>query len=148
MVVDLGQAANRDAGAVSPAGEGVRIEGCRSMGFNKLWKRCKRLTLRHSNPLSDMASVLTHAFTAVALTRIVSAEKRDRRFWVLLGGSAVLPDADVIGFAFGIDYGDLLGHRGLSHSLLFAAAWSLVVVLREYRRVEKGSKELKTPATS
>jgi len=118
------------------------------MGFNKLWKRCKRLTLRHSNPLSDMASALTHAFSAVALTRIVSAEKRDRRFWVLLGGSAVLPDADVIGFAFGIDYGDLPGHRGLSHSLLFAAAWSLVVVLREYRRVEKGSKELKTPATS
>ena len=53
----------------------------------------------------------------------------------------MLPDADVIGFASGIDYGDLFGHRGLSHSLLFAAAWSSVVVLWEYRRVKKGCKE-------
>ena len=80
-----------------------------------------------------MASALTHAFAAVTLTKIVSAEKRDLRLWVLLAVSAVLPDADVIGFAFGIDYGDLLGHRGLSHSLLFAAVWSLVVVLWERR---------------
>lgn len=41
----------------------------------------------------------------------------------------ILPDADVIGFRFGIAYGDLLGHRGLTHSLFFAlvfgglAAW-------------------------
>ncbi len=47
---------------------------------------------------------------------------------------ALLPavaDADVVGFRFGIAYGDMLGHRGLSHSLLFAAllglatAWSM-----------------------
>src|SRR5438552_3975564 len=42
MAVDLGQAANRDAIAVNPAGEGVRIEGCRSMGFNLPWPRCQR----------------------------------------------------------------------------------------------------------
>src|SRR5947209_19087873 len=34
MAVDLGQAANRGAGAVSPTRKGVRIKGCRSMGFN------------------------------------------------------------------------------------------------------------------
>jgi inner membrane protein len=27
---------------------------------------------------------------------------------------------DVIGFSFGIEYGDLLGHRGFTHSFLFA----------------------------
>ncbi|HTE91168.1 MAG TPA: metal-dependent hydrolase [Terriglobales bacterium] len=74
-----------------------------------------------------MASAFTHAFAAVALTKIVSAEQRAWRFWTLLAGSTVLPDADVVGFAFGIGYGDLLEHRGLSHSLLFAAAWSLTV---------------------
>jgi inner membrane protein len=31
------------------------------------------------------------------------------------------PDIDVIGFRFGVHYGDLLGHRGITHSLLFAA---------------------------
>ena len=68
-----------------------------------------------------MASAFTHAFAAVALTKTMSCQKRDWRFWTLAISSAVLPDADVIGFAFGIEYGDLLGHRGLSHSLLVAA---------------------------
>ena len=31
-----------------------------------------------------------------------------------------LPDADVIGFRFGISYADAFGHRGFSHSLAFA----------------------------
>ncbi len=39
----------------------------------------------------------------------------------------MLPDADVIGFAFGIRYADMLGHRGLSHSFFFAAIVGLVV---------------------
>ena len=33
---------------------------------------------------------------------------------------SVLPDLDVIGFSYGVSYGDAMGHRGLSHSLLFA----------------------------
>ena len=33
---------------------------------------------------------------------------------------AVLPDADVIGFRFGISYADAFGHRGFSHSFVFA----------------------------
>jgi inner membrane protein len=35
-------------------------------------------------------------------------------------GASVLPDLDALGFRLGIPYGDLLGHRGLSHSMLFA----------------------------
>jgi inner membrane protein len=44
---------------------------------------------------------------------------------------SMLPDTDVIGFSFGIQYGDMFGHRGFTHSLLFAllagglAAWQL-----------------------
>jgi len=87
-----------------------------------------------------MASALTHAFAAIALTRTLSPRKRDWRFWTLVVLSAILPDADVVGFAFGIDYGDLLGHRGFSHSLLFAALWSLLVVSVEYRRLIKFSR--------
>ena len=87
-----------------------------------------------------MASALTHAFAAVALTRTLSPRKRDRRFWTLAVMSAILPDADVVGFAFGIEYGDLLGHRGLSHSLFFAALWSLLVVSCEYRKLMRFSR--------
>jgi inner membrane protein len=33
----------------------------------------------------------------------------------------VIPDLDVVGFKFGIPYGSAFGHRGFSHSFLFAA---------------------------
>lgn len=33
---------------------------------------------------------------------------------------SVIPDLDVIGFRFGIKYGEMLGHRGLTHSIFFA----------------------------
>jgi len=48
---------------------------------------------------------------------------------LLLVGMALtaLPDIDVVGFRFGIAYGDLLGHRGLTHSLPFAAAVGAIV---------------------
>src|SRR2546426_5888585 len=33
---------------------------------------------------------------------------------------ALLPDADVIGFSFGVRYADPWGHRGATHSIVFA----------------------------
>ena len=38
-------------------------------------------------------------------------------FWAAL---SFLPDADVIGFPLGVRYGDEWGHRGASHSVVFA----------------------------
>ncbi len=34
----------------------------------------------------------------------------------------MLPDADVLAFKFGVAYGHAFGHRGFTHSLLFAFA--------------------------
>jgi inner membrane protein len=45
-------------------------------------------------------------------------------FWSAL---AFLPDADVIGFGFGIRYGDEWGHRGATHSLMFALIVGVLV---------------------
>jgi inner membrane protein len=45
-------------------------------------------------------------------------------FWTIV--CAMLPDIDVIGFSFGIQYGDMFGHRGFTHSLFFAALIGLV----------------------
>lgn len=42
---------------------------------------------------------------------------------------AVAPDLDAIGFRLGIPYGHWLGHRGFSHSLLFAALLALLFSL-------------------
>jgi inner membrane protein len=61
----------------------------------------------------------------------MAAARYDRRVgatrWTLFSAMVVwsalslLPDADVVGFHFGVAYGDPLGHRGASHSLAFAA---------------------------
>ena len=48
---------------------------------------------------------------------------------------SVLPDIDVIGFGFGIRYGDFLGHRGFTHSLVFAALTAAVVTGLLFRRL-------------
>ena len=39
----------------------------------------------------------------------------------------MLPDLDVIAFGFGIEYGSMFGHRGITHSLAFAILVGLVV---------------------
>lgn len=84
-----------------------------------------------------MASVFTHAFFALALGGIYGAKpRRPARFWALSALCAVGPDADVIAFAFGVAYGDVLGHRGLTHSLLFALLVACAVVLVFFRGSE------------
>lgn len=47
-------------------------------------------------------------------------------FWSAL---SLLPDADVIGFRFGVAYADPWGHRGATHSLAFSALLGVVVGL-------------------
>ena len=58
---------------------------------------------------------------------------RSIAWWSFL---SLLPDADVIGFTFGVQYGDPWGHRGATHSLTFAIAIGLVVglVARRFHR--------------
>jgi inner membrane protein len=58
---------------------------------------------------------------------------RSIAWWSVL---SLLPDADVIGFPFGVQYGDPWGHRGATHSLTFAIAIGLVVglVARRFHR--------------
>lgn len=52
-----------------------------------------------------------------------------RRAWILGVACSILPDLDVLGFRFGIRYGDFWGHRGFTHSLFFAAFTALAVLL-------------------
>lgn len=69
-----------------------------------------------------MASLITHALAGTALGQAASPDLRKcPRFWFAAILGSILPDFDVIGFRFGVRYGDLWGHRGMTHSLLFAA---------------------------
>ncbi|HEV3469810.1 MAG TPA: metal-dependent hydrolase [Pyrinomonadaceae bacterium] len=55
------------------------------------------------------------------------------RFWVLAAACAVLPDADVAAFFFGVPYGATFGHRGFTHSLAFALVVGCAVVVLFFR---------------
>ena len=57
------------------------------------------------------------------------------RFWLLSVLCSVLPDADVLGFPLGIKYEDMLGHRGLLHSLAFGLVLSWIVAFFAFPRL-------------
>jgi inner membrane protein len=80
-----------------------------------------------------VASAFSHAVVALMMGHAVRHRLMDRRALVLGVVCSILPDADVIGFHFGIAYGDLWGHRGITHSLLFAALVSAVMTSVWYR---------------
>jgi len=75
-----------------------------------------------------MATVFTHAAAALALGTAFRRPGPPRSFWVAGAACAMAPDLDVIGLSFGVPWGHVLGHRGITHSLAFAAALALVVV--------------------
>ena len=87
-----------------------------------------------------MASAFSHAFVAVALGTAYTKEHMPWQFWVLSVLCALLPDADIIGFSWGVGYDSLWGHRGLSHSLCFAFLLSLGVVGLVWRDGAPGSR--------
>lgn len=87
-----------------------------------------------------MPSILSHPAVAVALRPAL------QRFrvpgWMLWMGiiCSIVPDFDVISIAFDVSYGDVLGHRGFTHSLLFAAILSVILVQVFLPRQEEASK--------
>ena len=74
-----------------------------------------------------MATILTHAVVAAALAPLAPADVPRSRAAFALVVAAIVPDLDVIGFRLGVPYAHLLGHRGFSHSILFAALLAAVI---------------------
>jgi inner membrane protein len=76
-----------------------------------------------------MAS-LGHIAVGIAASRVYRRERTARApFLSLLFWSALsfLPDADVIGFRFGVAYSAEWGHRGATQSLAFAIALGALI---------------------
>jgi len=84
-----------------------------------------------------VASIFSHAVTAVALGTTYSPSPSSSRFWVLSIACSILPDIDVVGHAFGIPYRSVWGHRGITHSFAFAIVLTLVVVGLAFPQVER-----------
>jgi len=67
-----------------------------------------------------MPTLITHAIAPVVARVGLGPQRISNRLLAVACCAAVLPDADVVAFLLGIPYGDPLGHRGISHSLMLA----------------------------
>jgi inner membrane protein len=76
-----------------------------------------------------VASAFTHAAAALALGTAVRAPGRPARFWILGAVCAALPDIDAVGFWLGVPYESTFGHRGFTHSFVFAALLATAAAL-------------------
>src|ERR1043166_11308 len=83
-----------------------------------------------------MATIFSHSIAALAFGKVFPWERKRTTFWILTAVCAALPDIDVIGFSFGVHYGDMLGHRGFTHSLAFALIIGCLVALIAFRDVK------------
>lgn len=68
-----------------------------------------------------MPTIFSHGVAAAALLTAFPERAVPRRLLGLGIACAIAPDIDVIAIPFGARSGDLFGHRGFTHSLLFAA---------------------------
>jgi inner membrane protein len=85
-----------------------------------------------------MASAFSHAVAALSIGACFYRPEIPKRIWLAGVVCSVIPDLDVIGFRFGIRYGDFWGHRGFTHSLVFAALLAAVVTVVMFRRGASG----------
>ena len=85
-----------------------------------------------------MCSIITHPAVPLALSGFLPQENVSPA--LLLAGAvcSIVPDLDVVGFRFGISYGDMLGHRGFTHSLLFAVILAALLMFFTLFRNREG----------
>ena len=76
-----------------------------------------------------MPSIITHAAVPLALWCATDRGRIPPRLLAAGVIAAMLPDADVLAFALHIPYADAFGHRGASHSLLFACVLAAVAAV-------------------
>lgn len=81
-----------------------------------------------------MATIISHAVVALTAGKLIPQKCITTP--VLVAGIilSMLPDADVITFGIGIPYESPLGHRGITHSILFAFAISVLITLLFHRK--------------
>ena len=73
-----------------------------------------------------MASLFGHGILAFTISKVIDKQDLKILMWLAIG-SSIIPDADVIAFKFGIPYEHMLGHRGFTHSIVFALLWSMLL---------------------
>ena len=77
----------------------------------------------------EMPTILTHAAVPLAIGLGLGSRAIAPRLLLAGVAAAMAPDLDAIGLRWGIAYADIDGHRGLLHSLAFAALLGLLAAV-------------------
>ena len=75
-----------------------------------------------------MASVISHPAVPLAIAAALGTARVPPALTVAACVASVLPNVDSVGFALGVPYGHPLGHRGFTHSFVFALLAALACV--------------------
>ena len=81
-----------------------------------------------------MPSVFSHAVAGFALSRVGMSAAYRWQLPLVAAFSAVVPDLDAIGHMLGVPYASFWGHRGFSHSIVFAVLWGGIVAWTFFRK--------------
>lgn len=86
-----------------------------------------------------MPTVFTHALAGAVLGQAAPPGPSRWKVLTVFATLAFVPDLDVISFSLGIPYGHFFGHRGFSHSVVFAGIASFLVCLTIFRKPKRFS---------
>jgi inner membrane protein len=89
-----------------------------------------------------VASAISHAVAAVGISACFYDSRVPKSVWFVGTICAVLPDIDVIGFRFGVHYGDFIGHRGFTHSIAFSILLATAMLFSLFPRGVPGLSRL------
>ena len=85
-----------------------------------------------------MPTIFSHALFAILTGKAGLNQSVCFWFWFLTAVCAIIPDADVVSFAFGVPYGSMFGHRGFTHSILFAVLFGGFVAFLAHKFLNTG----------
>jgi inner membrane protein len=76
-----------------------------------------------------MPTILTHAIVPITVAILLSKKRISAPLIVVGIVASMAPDADVVAFYLGVEYAHELGHRGASHSVVFALFLGLIAMV-------------------
>lgn len=86
-----------------------------------------------------MATIFSHSAVSITSQLFLGKNKIPSKLMILGAAFSMLPDLDIVSFYFGIEYANPLGHRGFSHSILFAFLLSVIasILVAKYWNIKK-----------
>ena len=85
-----------------------------------------------------MPTIFSHAVFAAVTGKAFVNKSVSVWFWLLIAGCAMVPDADVAAYSFGVPRGSMFAHRGFTHSVFFAVVFGAAVAFFAERFLRTG----------